>query len=158
MTNRTMWILATIWMTFLAILMLSGCKTKTVTEFIAVHDTLRIHKIDTLTVYQGKEVHDTTREVIEKIITIKESGDTLCINVYKDRYRNVYVHDTIDRYKAKYDSLLAIKHEQHDTVVIKKESWWRLWKWKLIAAASLFAVIFVLWKCFKGTIKKWLKR
>ena len=81
MKTRTLVIIISALLIYLLIGMLSGCKTKTLTEYVSVHDTLRIHKIDTFTVYQGKEVHDTTREVIEKVITLKESGDTLLVSV-----------------------------------------------------------------------------
>lgn len=125
-TKTLYWILGA-WLTFLLVMALTGCKTKSVIEVVQVHDTLRVSKTDTLTLYQGREVHDTLTQTVERVVTLRESGDTLRVTVYKDRYRNIYVHDTIDRYKAKYDSLLSVKTDTHTREVIKQPSWWQRW-------------------------------
>ena len=73
-------------------------------------------------------VHDTLHVVTERIITLKETGDTLRITTNNVIHERVEVHDTIDRYRATLDSIKqAIKDIDHKEVVKeKKRPWWRL--------------------------------
>ena len=143
---------------FLLVNMLIGCKTKAVTEYVAVHDTLRISKTDTLVKVKTEYSHDTLRIETEKVITVSVNGDTLKVVEWRDRWRDRYVavHDTLKQVKT--DTVYISKDSEHQQVITKKASWWSVWKWKLAAFAALCAVIVMAWVGFKDKIKKWLKR
>lgn len=108
-TKTLIWILSA-WILSLAVLMLTGCKTKTLVEYIEKHDTLRISKTDTLVKVKTEFSHDTLRIEVEKIVTINEGGDTIRLEVYKDRWR--------DRWNIKTDTLEKVKT---DTVYISRD-------------------------------------
>lgn len=133
-----------VWGALLIAFCLMGCRAKSVVEFIEVHDTLRTHSVDTFTVVKGKEVHDTLRLEVEKVVTLKESGETLRVAVYRDRWRSVIQHDTIDSYKAKYDSLLAVKTQTHEKEVVKQASWWQRLGWQILGAVLLAGIILAI--------------
>lgn len=141
--NGLIW-LGVVWGALLIAFCLMSCRTKSVVEFIEVHDTLRTHSVDTFTVYKSKEVHDTLRLEVEKVVTLKESGETLRVAVYRDRYRNIYVHDTIDRYKAKYDSLLTVKTQTHEKEVVKQAAWWQRLGWQILGAVLFAGIILAI--------------
>ena len=152
-----MWILATIWMTFLAILMLSGCRTKTVTEYISVHDTLRIHQTDTCYKVKTEYIHDTLRIEVEKIVTVNQGGDTIKLEVYKDRWRDRWNVKTDTVLKHTTDTIYRVVDSDHDKTTIKGPSWWDRHKWKLAAFALLCAVIVMAGVTFKDKIKQLFK-
>ena len=108
--------------------LLSSCATKTVTELVEVHDTLTVHHHDTTTIYKARMVHDTLHVVTERVITLKETGDTIRITTNNVIHERVEVHDTIDRYRATLDSIKqAIKDIDHKEVVKeKKRPWYQL--------------------------------
>ena len=136
---------------FLLVNMLVGCKTKAVTEYVAVHDTLRISKTDTLYKVKTEISHDTLRIEVEKIVTVNEGGDTIKLEIYKDRWR--------DRWNVKTDTLIyRVVDSEHEKTTVKQPSWWERWKWKLAAFSALCAVLLLLWMTCKEKIKKWLKR
>lgn len=132
--------LGIMWGTLLIAFCLMGCRTKSEVETIEIHDTLRVAKTDTLTVYKGREVHDTLREKEVTTITVTKEGDTLFIDRWRDRWRNVYVHDTTDTYKARYDSLQAVVDKMSKKEVVKTPWFWA-WGWKIGVALALCALI-----------------
>ena len=156
-TKTLIWILSA-WILSLAVLMLTGCKTKTLVEYVEKHDTLRISKTDTLVKVKTEYSHDTLRIETEKVITVSVNGDTLKVVEWRDRWRDRYVavHDTLKQVKT--DTVYISKDSEHQQVITKKASWWSVWKWKLAAFAALCAVIVMAWVGFKDKIKKWLKR
>lgn len=137
--NLPLWTLA-LWLVILACWLLMGCRTKSVTEYVEVHDTMRIHHTDTLTLYKTKAVHDTLRQEVERVVTLRESGETLRVTLYRDRWRTVTRTDTIDRYRAKFDSLQAIVDKTHDKTIVKQP---RL-GWKLCGAVLLAGIILAI--------------
>lgn len=141
--NGLIW-LGIVWGALLIAFCLMGCRAKSVVEFIEVHDTLRTHSVDTFTIVKSKEVHDTLRLEVEKVVTLKESGETLRVAVYRDRWRSVIQHDTIDRYKAKYDSLLAVSNQTHEKEVVKQASWWQRLGWKILGAVLFAGIILAI--------------
>ena len=157
-TKTLIWILL-IWLLSLAIMMLvSGCKTKTVTEYVAVHDTTLISKTDTCYKVKTEYSHDTLRVEVEKIVTLNEGGDTIRLEVYKDRWRDRWNIKTDTLVKVKSDTVYISKDNEHEKTVTKKASWWSIWKWRLTALVALCALILLLWHGYKDRIKKWLKR
>jgi hypothetical protein len=137
--NGLLW-LGIVWGALLIAFCLMSCRTKSVVEFIEVHDTLRTHSVDTFTIVKSKEVHDTLRLEVEKVVTLKESGETLRVTLYRDRWRTVTRTDTIDRYRAKCDSLQAIVDKTHDKTIVKQP---RL-GWKLCGAVLLAGIILAI--------------
>lgn len=101
--------------TILILLLLSllcGCKArKVVTEYIVTHDTLVVGHTDTLRIVSHTQKTDTVREATVQYITIRQDSDrvdTIRVETYKDHYHTVYVHDSIDTYKAIADSLRKV--------------------------------------------------
>lgn len=114
--------------TLAIMLAMCSCATKTLTEYVEIHDTLVVHHNDTTTIYQQKLVHDTLEKVVEKTVTIKENGDTTRIITNNIIREKVVEKDSIDRYRSVLDSIKsALKHldEKHE-VVKKKDPWYKL--------------------------------
>lgn len=122
MKTSTIYIIITAWLAFLLVSMLTGCRTKTVVEYIEKHDTLRISKTDTCIKVKTEYSHDTLRIETEKVITVSVSGDTLKVVEWRDRWRDRYVavHDTVKQVKT--DTVYVSKEASHDkeTVARKK--------------------------------------
>lgn len=157
-TRTLIWILA-IWILSIGIMMLvSGCATKTVVEYIETHDTLRVSKTDTLYKVKTEYSHDTLRIETERVITVSVNGDTLKVVEWRDRWRDrfVAVHDTLKQTKT--DTVYISKTDEHQQVIEKKPSWWSVWKWRMVALALLCSLLLILWYTCKDKIKKWLKR
>lgn len=129
---------------FLLLNMLVGCKTKTVTEYVAVHDTTLVSKTDTLVKVKTEFSHDTLRVETEKIITITEKGETLKVVEWRDRWRDRYVTLTDTMVKSKTDTVYISKDKDHDVVKVKQHS---LLKPVLVVALIAFvASIFLIYK------------
>ncbi len=170
-TNTLYWILG-LWLTFLAVMALTGCRTKSVTEYVAVHDTLRVLSHDTVTKTVTKTVvntdsteryhfHDITKMMVtnrERTVTLNEHGDTTRVNtdthtwMLQSRRDSVgYYHEKCDSlselvgiYKAKYDSLLSVKTDTHTREVIKQPSWWQRWGTFLAVTAVCLGLTLIL--------------
>lgn len=142
--NKGLVWLAVLWGAILLAFCLMGCRTKSVVETIEIHDTLRVAKTDTVTVYKGREVHDSIREKEVTTITVSKEGDTLYVDRWRDRLKVVELHDTVDRYRARYDSLLAVVSQTKEKEVVKVPWFWA-WGWKVIAGiAAIVAIGFIL--------------
>ena len=77
------------------------------TIYNETHDTLVItqNKIDTIRDYKIITKTDTIRDIQTRIITLKESGDTIKEVVQNNVYHYVYQKDSTDKYQSKIDSL-----------------------------------------------------
>ena len=147
-TKTLIWILG-VWLLSLAVLMLTGCKTKTVTEYISVHDTLRIHQTDTCYKVKTEYSHDTLRIEVEKIVTVNQGGDTIKLEIYKDRWRDRWNVKTDTVLKHTTDTIYRVVDSDHDKTTIKGPSWWDRHKWKLAAFALIMAIAVMAWSRFK---------
>lgn len=146
-------------MIYLLIGMLSSCRTKTVTEYVSVHDTLRVTKTDTCYKVRTEFSHDTLRIEVEKIITLNQGGDTIRLEVYKDRWRDRVVNKTDTLIEHKTDTIYRVVESEHEKTTVKELSWWERWEYRLLAIVLLCMLAYILWgSFFKGKIKKWLKR
>lgn len=109
-------------------------KTKVVTEYVNVHDTVQIHRTDTVKEVSWQVRVDTVRQTETHTITLNNVGDTIReVHFYHDREK-VIVVDSTDRYKATVDSLraaLTTEKEKYKEVVKTKHvvKWW---EWLLI--------------------------
>lgn len=116
-------------MAVLGLMMLSSCTTKekTVTEYVAVHDTIHSHHTDTLREVSYKVRVDTVWQHETHTITLNNVGDTIKeIHHYHD-IEKVIVVDSTNKYIAKIDSLqkaLVSEKEKHITKKKTKIKWW----------------------------------
>ena len=127
------------------IMNLIGCvKTQEVIREIHTTDSVFIHTTDTFTIHHQDtikdvrfiESHDTIREIQTRVITLKESGDTIREIVNNNIYHYVQVKDSSDKYRHVIDSLkskiteLSIQkrdstnNQQTTTVIEKKHNDW----------------------------------
>lgn len=167
MNNWLMW-LAVVWGALLLAFCLMGCRTKSVVEFVEVHDTLRVLSHDTVTKTVTKTVvnTDSTERYhfidVEKMmvtnrertVTLNERGDTTRVNtdthtwMLQSRRDSVgYYHEKCDSlselvgiYRAKYDSLLAVVSQTKEKEVVK-EPWFWAWGWKILATVAAIILI-----------------
>lgn len=157
--RRTAWAAAVIF--FLIVLaLLTGC-TRTVEKVVTevrtdtvekvVADTLRETHNDTIreTVVQNRV--DTIREVQTRVVTLKESGDTIREVVKEHFYHYVHEKDSSDRYRSMVDSLEAKLRElereskavaEEKTVVKERRPWWSRW-WVLAVIAAIASIALI---------------
>ena len=138
-------ILAIIALTFV------GCKSpKTVTETITeyVHDTVTVHKADTVKEVKVTQRTDTVREVQTHTYTLSTQGDTIK-EVHLVKEKEIYHHtieertlivDSTNRYKSVVDSLSKVVNElkNHEKVVVKTKYLIKWWEWVIFAAIFLW--------------------
>lgn len=148
--NRIVWAFFVVFITIIAVSLLCGCKTKTVTitETVYVHDTVTNHKTDTLIdirvktdsviEYKLLTLNDTT--IIERgsVVVLKENGDTLKQSEWEKTWQKIKEKenvqhneshsDSINLYKAQNDSLrkaLNIEKAKEKTVIKRYYiPWW----------------------------------
>jgi hypothetical protein len=113
-----------------------GCKVKqkVVTEYVAVHDTLVTHHVDTISDIRVVTHTDTIKQVEWHTLTLGQSGDTIKeVHIYHDREKTIVV-DSTNRYKATVDSLRAALVREANKVkeVTKTKHVVRWWEWLVI--------------------------
>lgn len=170
--NLPLWTLA-VWLVILACWLLMGCRTKSVTEYVAVHDTLRVLSHDTVIKTVTKTVTkkdsseryhfiDVEKMVVterDRTVTLNERGDTTRVNtdtrtwlMQSQRDSVGYYHERCDSlselvgvYKARCDSLQAIVDKTHDKTTIKEPPWWERWGGKIgFAIVGLLLLMLIL--------------
>ncbi len=185
MKTRTLVIIISALMIYLLIGVLTGCRTKTVTEYVSVHDTLRTHSVDTVTKtttifrassdstdrYQFRDRTEKVLKIRDRTVTLNDRGDTTRVDtrtatlhflhesdssgIYKARVDSLTL--LVDTYKSRCDSLQSVIDRQHEKVIVRKVSWWSVWKWKIAAFSLLCALVFVLlrkyWSAIKNTFR-----
>ena len=110
MKNKWMVVLAVSML--LALLLLSGCATKRVTEYVYKHDTLRVTQTDTT--YITRHVADTVRMKDSVKVVLKESGDTMRVEVWRDRWHESIKRDTV--LKVKTDTVYKVQVAEKEKV------------------------------------------
>lgn len=93
-------------------LLLSGCSTKRVAEWREVHDT--IHTYHTDTTYITRHVADTVRMKDSVKVVLKESGDTMRVEVWRDRWHESIKRDTV--LKVKTDTVYKVQVAEKEKV------------------------------------------
>lgn len=139
-TGQTLTVLMVLAVAVAVILgLLCGCRTVTDEERVEVRDTVWSRSVDTVRVVQVRTEKDTVWLTTERVVTLKASGDTLKIIERVDRERVRLVVDSTDRFRRVADSLYAALTwlEDRQKTVVKKESWWERWKWRVLAVAAL---------------------
>ena len=133
----------------LLLLWLTSCSTKkVVTEYVAVHDTLIVHKSDTIRDVVYKTHTDTIRETITREIVIRQDStnksDTIRINTFNDRYRYVYVGDSSRAYRSVVDTLKAVIDKSKEKETIKKTKP-RTWEF-IVFGVFIVVVVSLIWR------------
>ena len=143
----------------LLLLLLTSCGSKkTITEYVAVHDTTYISRSDTIrdyrvvrdTIVDWKVIttHDTLHHEKERVIVLNEKGDTISEREWERLWQKIHdlqsslqreSHTDSSSYlKAQNDSLRAILKAQESKIEVKTTN--RLLWWKFIAFITLFAL------------------
>ena len=149
-------IMAIFLIVFIAVCMLCSCSTKqkTITEYVTVHDSIRVYKIDTLREIKAvkETIHDTTivqvRDTIihesGKVITLNEHGDTIKEKSWDNLWQKIQeqlqsnhvdVHsDSTDYYHARSDSLESALHKEQSKYkeIVKTKHIVSWWEWLVI--------------------------
>lgn len=147
-----------------------SCVTKkeTITEvhtdtiYNETHDTVLIKQNRTDTVYEYQTITrtDTIRELQTKVITLKESGDTIREVINNNVYKYVYQKDSTNKYAKQIDSLQQaitqlksdkekITNDQKTEVVKTKKSIWSYIETYIIIIALFFILFLVVKKYIK---------
>ena len=150
-------IMAIFLIVFIAVCMLCSCSTKqkVVTEYVNVHDSIRVYKIDTLREIKAvKEIiHDTTivsiRDTIfhdrKQIVVLNENGDTIKEKTKESLWQKTKEQaqsnhfesrtDSTDYYRARSDSLEKALHEekQKEKVITKTRNIFPWYNYLVIA-------------------------
>ncbi len=120
---------------FLLATALAGCRTKTVTEYMAVHDTTYSVTRDTVTKIKTEYSHDTLRIETEKVVTVNVAGDTVKVVEVRDRWRDRWNVRTDTVYKAKTDTIYKVTEAAREKqTVTKRPLWERLWVFAVVLA------------------------
>ena len=139
----------------LSALLLSGCKTIHQSERIEIHDTLTIHRSDTVKEYKLKTLYDTVHHYHHEVLTLNEGGDTIkqiINNTFRER---IIERDSSDTYRSKIDSLARIINElQQKEKVVEKKDWWAEWKWRLITFAAIVVALLLAIRSAKDVINR----
>lgn len=173
--------LGIVWGALLIAFCLMSCRTKSVTEYVAVHDTLRVLSHDTVTKTVTKKVtkKDSTKKYHfidvkkmmvterDRTVTLNERGDTTRVNtdtrtwlMQSQRDSVGYYHERcdslselVDVYKARCDSLQTIVDKTHDKTIVKQPPWWERWGGKIgFAVVGLLLLTFILRRLVKQHI------
>lgn len=126
----------------------SGCSTrKTITETVIVHDTVVSVKYDTIRDIRVITLRDTTRHEVERIVTLKESGDTIRITTNNNVIRYIERSDSINKYRAAIDSLKKAIESNKTKTDVKILRMPNVWGYAFVAGlAFVIAVFFLQWR------------
>ena len=120
--------------------LLSSCKTKeeAVTE-VFVHDTVYVHHSDTVIDVRFQKSSDTLRQVIEKVVVLRDNGDTLKTIVNNKEFKYVEVRDSASKYVARIDSLLKSLDSMYNESVVKSKRRLGIAQWEVICLIILLS-------------------
>jgi len=146
-------IAAIIIMALMGLTLLVSCKTKEIVrvENITVHDTVRVHKTDTVRDLRVVTLRDTTSRETERIVTLKEGGDTLRIVTNNTVLRYIYRSDSTDRYRHVIDSLRSVIRQNASKEIVKEKRG-RTWTDTISAMVVLLACVaffYFIWRLEK---------
>lgn len=138
---------AIIIMVLVGLMALTGCTSKkVVTERVVTHDTLTVTHRDTLWQWRTIVLRDTTHVVTERVVTIKDGGDTLRIVTNNMVVRYVERKDSSDHYRHVADSLNAILDKQKDKEEVRQRvPLIKIAQW-LVLSFLVFGIIVVVLK------------
>lgn len=153
-----------------AIILSVSCVTKreTITEvhtdtiYNETHDTIVVtqNKTDTIRDYKIITKTDTIRDVQTRVITLKESGDTIREVINNNVYHYVYQKDSTDKYQNKIDSLQKsisqlqqdkekITENEKQVIVKEKSNPLKYWFFGGISTIGIACIVFFVYKLIK---------
>lgn len=128
-----------------AVFALCGCTTKkVVTETIYVHDTLTVHKSDTIKDVVYKTHTDTVVEKEVHTYTLNNVGDTLKEIHHYHNTEKVIIVDSTDRYRSVIDSLRAVIDSQKSKETVKTKERIPAWHYGLFVGIIICGCVWVL--------------
>ena len=128
------------WWPVLVLFALFGCRTPRIALKDVVRDSIYITRFDTLTRVVLRNKTDTVRMRDSVTVYRDADGKVERVDRWVEREHLAFIHDTVDTYRARYDSLAAVMQRQTDVPVpvVKKTIGQRLWP--VVAVAVLLAL------------------
>ena len=141
-----MLIAAFVWLavTALAVMCCSCTTKKVVTEYVTVHDTLTVHKSDTIKDVVYKTHTDTVVEKEVHTYTLNNVGDTVKEIHHFHSTEKVIIVDSTDRYRSIVDSLRAVIDSQKSKEVVKTKERIPAWQYGLFIGILICGCVWVL--------------
>lgn len=132
------------WWPVFVLFALIGCRTPRVALNDVIRDSIYITRFDTLTRVILRNKTDTVRMRDSVTIYRDAEGKVERVDRWVEREHLAFIHDTIDTYRARYDSLAAVMQRQTDVPVpIPREiPGKRLWP--VVAVAVLLALSVII--------------
>lgn len=177
MKTKTLYLIIGAWLFFLLVMMLTGCKTKSVTEYVSVHDTTfsairdTVTKIVTKTVTKtdsasGYRFHGLTEKILktrDRTVTLNERGDTTRVDTQTATHHYLHEKDSTsyyrercdslahvsETYKSRCDSLQSVIDREREKQTVKGATWWERIK---VFGTGVVVIAIVLTICW------WLRR
>lgn len=132
-------------MLLIVLLTMCSCATrKVVEERVYVHDTVTVHKSDTVVDVRVVQQHDTITNTEVHTFTVNNVGDTIKEVHHFHFSEKTVVLDSTYRYKAKIDSLQAIIDGRQEQVVEVKKSSGQSTLQMIVAALIIIVVTVAL--------------
>lgn len=128
----------------LLITMGSCSSQRVVEERVYVHDTVTVHKSDTVVDVRVVQQHDTITNTEVHTFTVNNVGDTIKEVHHFHFSEKTVVVDSTYRYKAKIDSLQAIIDSRQEQVVEVKKSSGQSTLQMIVAALIIIVVTVAL--------------
>lgn len=149
----------------IALSLLASCRTtKTTTTEVYVHDTLRIHSVDTVYITRHKTdsvidirtviIHDSVVHDKGVVIVLNEAGDTIKEKSWNNTKQSTHGEsntnvkqssaDSLAIYKAKVDSILKVLDQRKSEKQVKTKPPIAWWEYVLFVAILLSVSIWVL--------------
>ena len=138
------------WWSVLVLFSLFGCRTPRIALKDVVRDSVYVTRFDTLTRVILRNKTDTVRMRDSVTVYRDADGKVERIDRWVEREHLAFIHDTVDTYRARYDSLAAVMQRQTDVPVpvVKKTIWQRLWP---VAAAVLVALSVIILRFIRSS-------
>lgn len=132
------------WWPVLVLFALFGCRTPRIALKDVVRDSIYITCFDTLTRVVLRNKTDTVRMHDSVTVYRDADGKVERVDRWVEREHLAFVHDTVDTYRARYDSLAAVMQRQTDVPVpvSRKASGRKLWP--VVAVAVLLALSVII--------------
>ena len=147
-----MLLLAALMWSFIMVLAVLCCSCqgrKAVTEYVAVHDTVRLWHTDTVSVERWNYRHDTLRIESERIVTLLQPdkslpAETIRVETNNWHWQKEVVKDSASKVVARVDSILRALDKQRDKQTVKTKPPIAMWEYVVVIMIILGACIFVL--------------
>lgn len=131
------------WWPVLVLFALLGCRTPRVALKDIVRDSIYVTRFDTLTRVILRNKTDTVRMRDSVTVYRDADGRVERVDRWFEREHLAFIHDTVDTYRARYDSLAAVMQRQTDVPVpvVKKTIGKRLWPVIVVVVLVALSVI-----------------